>query len=149
VLDIFNPSDNATLIARVEKLRPDSTAKWGKMNVAQMCAHTHAALAVALGELKLPRTWIGRLLGGLAKRMLVGEKPFSENSPTHPLFVFPASVDFVVEREKLKQAIRRLGSGGHAALTKDPHPFFGPLTPAEWSNLQSKHVDHHLRQFGV
>jgi hypothetical protein len=30
-----------------------------------------------------------------------------------------------------------------------PHPFFGPLKAEQWAILMYKHVDHHLRQFGV
>jgi hypothetical protein len=30
-----------------------------------------------------------------------------------------------------------------------PHPKFGPLTAQEWGKLGYKHLDHHLRQFGV
>jgi hypothetical protein len=45
--------------------------------------------------------------------------------------------------------VRRLGDGGAAALTKEPHPFFGPLTAAERDALRWRHLDHHLRQFGA
>jgi hypothetical protein len=45
--------------------------------------------------------------------------------------------------------IDRFVSGGPSACTNHPHPFFGPLTPAEWAILMYKHLDHHLRQFGV
>ncbi len=34
-------------------------------------------------------------------------------------------------------------------LSKDPHPFFGNLNSEEWDTLNWKHLDHHLRQFGV
>jgi hypothetical protein len=34
-------------------------------------------------------------------------------------------------------------------LTSAPHPFFGPMTQQEWETLMWKHLDHHLRQFGV
>ena len=30
-----------------------------------------------------------------------------------------------------------------------PHPTFGDLTPGEWQVWGYRHVDHHLRQFGV
>lgn len=29
------------------------------------------------------------------------------------------------------------------------HPAFGPLSGREWDVLSWKHLDHHLRQFGV
>ena len=30
-----------------------------------------------------------------------------------------------------------------------PHSVFGRLTHNEWGVLAAKHIDHHLRQFGV
>ena len=45
--------------------------------------------------------------------------------------------------------MREFHQGGEAKCTRHPHPFFGALTPAEWSRGMYKHLDHHLRQFGV
>jgi hypothetical protein len=39
--------------------------------------------------------------------------------------------------------------GGDAQCTRHPHPFFGALSPQDWSRGMYKHMDHHLRQFGV
>jgi Ca2+-binding EF-hand superfamily protein len=30
-----------------------------------------------------------------------------------------------------------------------PHPAFGSFTKEQWGQLQYKHLDHHLKQFGV
>ena len=30
-----------------------------------------------------------------------------------------------------------------------PHPAFGKLSKEQWGKMQYKHLDHHLRQFGV
>jgi hypothetical protein len=30
-----------------------------------------------------------------------------------------------------------------------PRAVFGPLTGREWSCLHARHLDHHLKQFGV
>jgi len=30
-----------------------------------------------------------------------------------------------------------------------PHPSFGEFTKEQWGQLEYKHLDHHLRQFGV
>jgi hypothetical protein len=56
---------------------------------------------------------------------------------------------FDEEREKLLALVECFAVGGKGILTNKPHSFFGKLTPDEWDNLQSKHLDHHLRQFGV
>ena len=53
------------------------------------------------------------------------------------------------ERSVLIAAIDSFASQGAACCTGHRHPFFGPLKPEQWAILMYKHVDHHLRQFGV
>jgi transposase InsO family protein len=50
---------------------------------------------------------------------------------------------------RLKDCVREFHQGGEAKCTRHPHPFFGNLTPQEWSRGMYKHLDHHLRQFGA
>jgi len=57
--------------------------------------------------------------------------------------------DLKAERERLRGLIERFVAGGRAGCTTHPHSFFGKLTPEEWAILMYKHLDHHLRQFGV
>ena len=49
----------------------------------------------------------------------------------------------------LKTLMTDLQAKGPAATDGNVHGFFGPLTGDEWGICQYKHVDHHLRQFGV
>jgi LPS sulfotransferase NodH len=49
----------------------------------------------------------------------------------------------------LRGLIDRFAAAGPQGCTKNPHSFFGRLTPQEWATLMYKHLDHHLRQFGV
>jgi LPS sulfotransferase NodH len=45
--------------------------------------------------------------------------------------------------------IDRFVAAGPKGCTTHPHSFFGRLTAEEWAILMYKHLDHHLRQFGV
>ncbi|MFW2478302.1 MAG: DUF1569 domain-containing protein [Sediminibacterium sp.] len=81
--------------------------------------------------------------------MAIGDKPFAKNSPTDKSLIFSGESDFESERKKLIELIETLHKGGAQACTKEPHAFFGHLTPDEWAIFQWKHLDHHLRQFGV
>jgi len=145
---VFNANDNAELIARIEMLTPSSTAIWGKMNVAQMLAHCHMPIKIAFGELQLKRDWLGLLFGQLAKKKLITPEPFKKNLPTFKDGVIKGEKDFDAEKESLINMVKRL-KNGQDTLTQHPHPFFGVLTIDEWDTLQYKHLDHHLRQFGV
>jgi hypothetical protein len=69
--------------------------------------------------------------------------------PTAPEFKVVDEREFTKEHEAMLELLRRFGRGGPSGLTKEPHPFFGKLTTEQWDMLQWRHLDHHLRQFGV
>ncbi len=105
---------------------------------------------MALGDLRPPRVLIGRLIGPLVKRLALGnDAPFRPNSPTAPALVVSDARDLEQERTRLAGLIDRFAAGGAAGCSTHPHPFFGRLTPEQWAELMYKHLDHHLRQFGV
>lgn len=146
---LFQSTENAAFVKRVQSLRPDTKAQWGKMSVAQMLAHCQVPLRVAGGELILKRGLIGFLFGKLAKKKLAGPEPFGRNMPTAPEFIVRDARDFTVEQKRLVELVQRFAERGPGGLTREPHPFFGPMTVEEWDRLQWKHLDHHLRQFGA
>ena len=138
------------LIARTAHLSRNPPALWGKMNAAQAAAHCADALEVASGDRQPPRMLIGKLLGPIIKRLAIGDdKPMRPNSPTTPDLVITDARNVEHERARLCAQITRFVSAGPAGVTRHPHAFFGPLTPQQWANLQFKHLDHHLRQFGA
>jgi len=146
---LFDAEQSYVAIARLRALQPDQSPLWGKMTPAQACAHCQVALRMALGDLSWKRSLIGRIFGGLAKRVLLAPKPLARNMPTDPRFVVRNDRDLDTERDMLITLIQRFTAGGPAGVRTDPHPFFGALTPAEWDLLQVKHLEHHLSQFGV
>jgi hypothetical protein len=147
--NLFQPEAVAEVIARIDKLQPTTQHQWGKMDVAQMMAHCSATLDVASGRVVLPRMLIGRILGPFVRSTFINDKPFSKNGPTDKNFVIADKRDFAREQEQLKVRVRQFHEGGEAQCSKHPHSFFGPLTPREWGTGMYKHLDHHLRQFGV
>jgi hypothetical protein len=145
---VFDPAVRAALLARIERLRPDSRRHWGKMTPAQMLAHCTAALAEACGEGATRQSLIGRLIGRIALKRALGERPMPRNAPTDRTYRMTDDRDFTVERERLTAIINRFAAGGQAAADGQLHVFFGRLTGDEWGRLMYKHLDHHLRQFG-
>ena len=145
---IYESATLQELLKRIDKLTPESKNQWGKMNVGQMLAHCSAALEVALGDASPKPTLMGRLIGPLVKSLLTNEKPFKQNLPTDKTFLMTGDKDFNQEKAKLTKLVTRLSNAGKD-MNNRKHPFFGMLTPGEWSNAMIKHLDHHLRQFGV
>lgn len=147
--DLFDNDVYNEIISRINKLTPSSPRQWGKMDVAQMLAHCTAALEVAAGEKFPPRVFIGRLLSPFIKSFFYGPKPFKKNTPTDKSFLVIDRRNFEKEKTRLIELITKFSKGGEANVTKHPNPFFGKLTPKQWSLGMYKHLDHHLQQFGV
>jgi hypothetical protein len=148
--NLFDPSAVIEIKTRLGALRPDSQRQWGLMGPAQAMAHCSGGLEIAVGELNPPRVMIGRLIGRIIKPLALGDdKPLRRNSPTAKVLIVNDQRDLDTERARLASLIDRFTAGGALACTKHPHAFFGPLTPDEWAVLNYKHLDHHLRQFGV
>jgi hypothetical protein len=146
---LFDPAENQNILNRIQRLTSASQAQWGKMNVAQMLFHCQHPLRVAYGEMKLKRGLMGVLFGGMVKRMLLKDEPYKPSMPTAKEFIVTDAKEFEKERKTLIDLVQRFSKQGPEGIRKDPHPFFGKLTAAEWDNMQWKHLDHHLRQFGV
>lgn len=149
--NLFNQSDVSEVLGRIEKLTPNNPRQWGKMNVTQMLAHCNVSMETAMGKSFIKRVFIGRIIGTLMKSKILSEKPFGKNSPTDKTYIYTGKHDlnFDEEKVKFKQSVQQFFEGGVAKCTHHPHPFFGQFTPAEWAVFQWKHLDHHLRQFGV
>ena len=136
---------------RLGKLEPQSERRWGKMTAAQMLAHCSVSMQWAVGEVvpekgPLPVRLIGRLVKPMVFR---NEDPLRKNSPTAKSLIVADDRDLDKERDRLLRLIDKFAAGGAAGCTTNPHSFFGKMTPEEWAMLAYKHLDHHLRQFGV
>ena len=150
VKNLFEAATVEEVKERMAQLRPGSERQWGKMNPAQMLAHCSATIEMAMGKVSPPRILIGRLLGRLAKKSVIGNRtPMRRNSMTEKSCLVTDERDFVVEKQRLRESIDRFATGGPGVCTQHPHFFFGPLTPLEWAVLMYQHLDHHLRQFRV
>ncbi|MBS7564972.1 DUF1569 domain-containing protein [Mucilaginibacter sp. Bleaf8] len=146
---LYQPATLQEISQRLQSLRPDSQRQWGKMNAAQMMAHCTAALQVATAHKFPPRMFVGYILGPFLRPIFSNEKPFFKNTATDKSFLVNDQRSFEMEKKKLLQVITQFHEGGETRCTSHPHPFFGSVTPAEWGTGMYKHLDHHLRQFGL
>jgi len=146
---IFNPADNAELIARINNLTAFTPARWGKMNAAQMMAHMQVGMNIAFGNSKRVTHWIGLVFGSIGKRRMLRDGDFDKHIPTFKQAQITNDRSFVAEKQKLIALIESALVITQAGLAKYPHPYFGKFKNDEWARLNWKHFDHHLRQFGV
>ena len=146
---LFNPTDRESLSLRLATLEPGASRRWGKMDPAQMLRHCAVSLGDALGERSVKQVFLGKLVTPFIRRAVFGDQPFRRNSPTDPAYLVSDPPDFEAERIRLATRIDQVVQRGPAKVEGVVHPFFGRLRGAEWGTLIYKHLDHHLRQFGV
>ena len=146
---LFIKPDADAILARVGTLTEDSQRQWGSLNVCQMLVHCRKGLKMALGEIRIRRTWIGLLLGRKYISLATNDIPFRQGSPSAKGSIELITEDFDIEKERLIHYIHKFCDGSKEGCTDNPHFFFGKLSPTQWGALMHKHLDHHLKQFGV
>jgi hypothetical protein len=147
---LFEKETCDELFERLSRLESDSDRQWGKMSPSQMMEHTARVLEMATSdEQPIKQIFLGKALSWIFKKGFLGEKPFRKNAPTGPDYVIKDDPDIDQTRERLKEMITKFHGCGAEGLDGHVHPFFGRLTGKQWGETQYKHLDHHLRQFGV
>lgn len=146
---LFDPGTHDEVQERLGKLTPETERQWGKMSPSQMMEHTAVALEMATGEVPMKQAFIGKAIGWIFKNKFLGEEPFPKNSPTGPTLIIKVEPDFDATRDRLARLVSSFHQLGESGTDGNIHGFFGPLTGKQWGETQYKHVDHHLRQFGL
>ena len=152
VISLLDAATRAGVEARVQRLQPDSRRRWGRMTSHQAICHMSDAFRLALGDrdtapvpgsfkplvrfvaLQLPMRWPrGRIRTVPEAEQGVGGTP---------------PIEFERDRAELIALMARFGT---AAPTErcSTHPIFGPMSVDLWGRWGYRHMDHHLRQFGV
>lgn len=147
--NLFEKNVYDEVLTRMDKLSHHSVRNWGKMEVAQMLAHCKAAFAVPLSEKPMKRSLLGLLVGWAVKQQLYNDKPWRQNLPTAPNFVIKDKRSFDIEKAALLELVHSFYNKGPEGAGLYPHPMFGAFTKEQWGQAMYKHLDHHLRQFGV
>lgn len=148
--NLFDKTESQSAIERVNQLNPDTKPLWGKMTVDQMLAHVNVAYELAYTNKHPKPGWFTKIMIKLfAKDVVVGPKPYKKNTRTAPMFLQTEEKDFAVEKARLVEHIHQTQELGADHFDQKESHSFGNLSIEEWNNLFSKHLDHHLRQFGV
>lgn len=136
----------ASIDTRLNSLRQDSRAQWGKMSPDQMLWHVNQFLAGALGEGSMAPTKMPLPLPIM--RFMLLYLPWPKSAPTNPSALARDHYDFEAERTRCRELISRFA---RKPLTEPwpVDPNWGAAGGAFASKLQARHLDHHLRQFGA
>jgi Protein of unknown function (DUF1569) len=147
--NIFNPVVTNEIVSRINLVKQNQQPLWGKMNAAQMMAHCQMPLKVATGDAQLKRSILGFVVGKMMKKKFMQDEGFGKNLPTDKSFIMNDEKEFTTESINLIEQLSKFQHLNQDELEARPHPFFGKMNAEEWGTLSYKHLDHHLRQFGV
>ncbi|TDP02848.1 DUF1569 domain-containing protein [Flavobacterium sp. 245] len=148
--NVFQKEDCDLFVKRINLLTPDSSALWGKMSVAQMLAHCNVTYEMVYENIhSKPNGFMKLILKLLAKKTVVGDKPYPRNIRTAPQFIIVDKRDFDLEKNRLIGYVTKTQELGESEFEGKESLSFGKLTAKEWNNMFAKHLDHHFSQFGV
>jgi len=145
---IFDSDERARILRRLQTLRPNTRARWGRMTASQMVCHLIDAVESSAHPPTGP-AGTGVLTHFPIKQLVIYWLPWPKarlQSPPELLVTTPTAWD--ADLARLTDAIAR-------AAARSPHApwphsdVFGPLSGRQWGALLRTHIDHHLRQFGV
>jgi Protein of unknown function (DUF1569). len=152
---LLDPRERAAIDARLAALTPDRARRWGRMTAPQMVCHLTDAFRGVLGERGnagparpagfLARTamkWAALYLPLPWPRGLRTSSSADQERGGTPPTVFEH--DLAALRATTDRFLREL-----PAVSRRPHYLFGPLSEAQWARWAYRHMDHHLRQFGL
>ena len=141
---LLQPRDYEYVLTRLNALNGSETRLWGTMTVSQMLMHCRKQVEMALGEIPSkpmfprPVQWLSKITFGYYI-------PWSKNLVTAPEMVTKEDVVFEAEHERLLSIVSEFMEADEFYA----HPIFGNLNKEDWGLIIYKHLDHHLRQFGV
>lgn len=137
------------MVSRAGNLQVNALPLWGKMNATEMLLHCNSCNREIFEKERGARktTFKQYLLRILALYIAPDFKKGISSEPHHITSGKSSESNF----EDLKQEFIRLIKlfpENTKALTLT-HPAFGNISTNQWGIAAYKHMDHHLRQFGV
>lgn len=145
---LANAADRRAIESRFGRLASDTKGLWGVMTAPQMLAHCADSLRMALGDLPVKRKNIALFRHFPLKHLVIYVLPFPKSAPTAPELKTRTPKPFDDEGADIRALLARLDPATGSTRAKE-HPIFGSMTPEQWGALGYRHLDHHLRQFGV
>ncbi len=145
--NIFQTDTRQQLRERAGRLQRDTPARWGKSNAHQIVCHLSDQLRMALGE--IPGAPVNGVLGKWPlNKLLIYLLPWPKGAPTPREAWSTPPQDWEKDLEQFHHLLERLAAEENREQWP-AHPLFGGMNARDWGRLTYRHIDHHLRQFGV
>ncbi len=150
---ISDPAVLNDLVDRLGRLTPDTPRRWGTLSPGEMLAHLGDAGDGVLGLRVTPGPPVSgrpnRILKWVALRGPIRWPKGVETRPgVNPRKDGSRPGEFEADRARVVAGLRRLAVAPAGELAVS-HFMFGPMRRDDWMRWAARHVDHHLRQFGL
>jgi len=149
--NLLNPPDRDGLISRLARLVPDSQRRWGTMTADQVVPHLTDPLRTATGD-RPAQPMHAIFSKPIIQDLAVWIMPWPKGAPTAEEFIQGKKGTPPAEFERDKHVLL-LAIHQFVNQPDDkpffPNPVFGNLSRRAWGRLMWRHLDHHLRQFGL
>ena len=145
--NLFEESVYNEIRERLYNLNENSERQWGKMTHGQMMHHCQGPFNIMLGknDYGMKPNWLAKVF---FKKSLYNDKLWRKNLPTASFLRETEPRDFHEEKKNLEGLLDEFNSQRDRDDWPE-HPGFGYFTKEQYGQMQYKHLDHHLRQFGV
>ncbi len=146
---LADPMVRAACRARIQRLDANAGPKWGRMTAPQMVCHLNDSFRVGMGEkYASPATSLLQrtLVKWIALRTPLRWPP---GVPTRPEIEQGRGGTPPGEWDADRAELFKLMDAFAEKQTFGVHPTFGKMSERDWLIWGYRHVDHHLRQFGV
>jgi hypothetical protein len=150
---IATPGVVTALAARLAALHSDTPRRWGTLTAGEMLCHLADAGASVLGQ--RPRSGPSTLAGPLPLlkwAALYTPVPWPKDVKTRasvdPRQGGTRPGDFEEDRRRVIAGLAELAAAPAGAFART-HLYFGAMSRRDWQRWAYRHLDHHLRQFGV
>ncbi|HSK12921.1 MAG TPA: DUF1569 domain-containing protein [Phnomibacter sp.] len=148
--NIFTDITYAETVQRLQQLTESTQRKWGTMTGAQMLRHCRAQIDLVLHPADTVKVYPTMMRFSPVRWLVVYPVPWPKGSKTAPELDVNKKLmdveDFATEKAELLQALGELYQKTHVDAI---HPLFGKMGKQQWGRVVWKHLDHHLRQFGL
>jgi hypothetical protein len=153
VSNVFDPAAAERLRKRLHRLRPDSARRWGRMTPHQAVVHLADSFRMSFDEMTVTVPPLGPLKYVIRFVAFTLPVPMPKGAKTAPELDQAKGApggstpgDFDADVARLDALLQR-----YIATDGDlpEHPVWGRMSKGLAGRYAWRHMDHHLRQFGV
>ena len=145
---MFNETDRASILKRLDQLTPDAKAQFGKFDAPRMVCHLIDSIRVATGE-KTAASKNSFMANPIVRWLVVYFVPWPKGkAQTVPEMLTTSPTEFKADVSTLRELVRAVAQRGVDGKWAT-HPAFGDISGKMYGVLFYRHFDHHLSQFGV